>query len=122
MQPFEKLPSYFKWIDVGITPYADSEFNRASFPLKTLEYLAAWKPVVSTDLPAAHWLATDLIEVADWRTFGETVRRLALQPIDLGVVRNRVDFAGQHSWDKRAEAFAAAIGLLPTALTARADA
>ena len=63
-KPFESLPSYLRITTVGLTPYADSDFNRASFPLKTLEYLAAGKPVVSTDLPAARWLATDLVTIA----------------------------------------------------------
>ena len=41
---FEELPSYLRVIDVGLTPYSQSDFNRASFPLKTLEYLAAGRP------------------------------------------------------------------------------
>ena len=40
-KPFHVLPSYFRAIDVGAVPYGDSPFNRGSFPLKTLEYLAA---------------------------------------------------------------------------------
>ena len=58
--PAEAVPSYLAAIDIGITPYRDTPFNRASFPLKTLEYLGAGVPVVSTDIPAAHWLRADL--------------------------------------------------------------
>ena len=58
--PANAIPSYLAAIDVGITPYRDTPFNRASFPLKTLEYLGAGVPVVSTDLPAARWLREDL--------------------------------------------------------------
>ena len=54
--PFEELPPWFARIDVGLTAYADSAFNRASFPLKTLKYLAAGLPVVSSDLPASRVL------------------------------------------------------------------
>ena len=64
LKPFDALPSYLRAIDVGIVPYRDSQFNRGSFPLKTLEYLAAGRAVVSTDLPAIRWLATDLICIA----------------------------------------------------------
>ena len=46
-----------------MTPYAESPFNRASFPLKTLEYLAAGLGVVSTDMPSARWLNTSLISL-----------------------------------------------------------
>ncbi len=108
---FSMLPAYLKAIDVGITPYADSDFNRASFPLKTLEYLAAGKPVVSTDLPAVRWLDTELITVASHTTFGEATRVSATAPHDPGVAKKRIAFAESHSWEKRAEVFASAVGL-----------
>ncbi len=57
-QPYEKVASYLRATTVGLTPYVDSAFNRASFPLKTLEYLAAGRPVVSTPLPAVDDLDT----------------------------------------------------------------
>lgn len=110
-QPFEKLPAFLKRIDVGLTPYHDSDFNRASFPLKTLEYLAAGKPVVSTDLPAVRWLATDLVVVADPSAFGAAAHRVASAPECGELARRRVCFAREHSWEKRADAFAAAIGI-----------
>ena len=31
-RPFRDLPSYLRVIDVGLTPYADTEFNRSSSP------------------------------------------------------------------------------------------
>jgi teichuronic acid biosynthesis glycosyltransferase TuaH len=58
--PVADVRSYLSAVDVGITPYRDTPFNRASFPLKTLEYFGAGLPVVSADLPAARWLLTDL--------------------------------------------------------------
>jgi teichuronic acid biosynthesis glycosyltransferase TuaH len=109
--PFEKLPGYLKVIDVGVTPYANTEFNKASFPLKTLEYLAAGKPAVSTDLPAVRWLDTDLISVAGTEDFGAVTLRASKSAQDPGSVRRRLAFAASHSWERRAEAFAAAIGL-----------
>ena len=59
------LRSYLKVIDVGLVPYGDTEFNKYSFPLKTLEYLAAGRPVVATSLPAIRSLDTDLVTLAD---------------------------------------------------------
>ena len=59
--PEQEAPAYIAAADVGITPYLDSPFNRASFPLKTLDYLSAGRPAVSTDLPAARWLLDDLV-------------------------------------------------------------
>ena len=46
-------------------PYGRTEFNKHSFPMKTLEYLSAGRPVVATSLPAIRWLDTDLVPLAD---------------------------------------------------------
>ncbi|MGX7678029.1 glycosyltransferase [Jatrophihabitans sp. DSM 45814] len=101
-KPFEAMPSYLHAMKVGLTPYANSSFNRASFPLKTLEYIAAGRPVVSTDLPASRWLATDLISIAV--TPGEfaaaTVKALNADETDDLVIQRR-EFAAQHSWQAR---------------------
>ena len=89
-QPHNALPGYLRHVDVGITPYHDTPFNRASFPLKTLEYLAAGLPSVSTDLPAARWLSTDLVRMVD-------------DPADFpAAVRAEATGRGRPSWSRRA--------------------
>ena len=50
-QRYEELPVYLAASDVGITPYTRSGFNTASYPLKSLEYLCAGRPVVGTVTP-----------------------------------------------------------------------
>jgi teichuronic acid biosynthesis glycosyltransferase TuaH len=110
-RPFAELPSYLRIIDVGITPYADTTFNRASFPLKTLEYLAAGRPVVSTDLPAVHWLGTDLVRTAQPGGFAEAVLLAAKEAHVPELAARRRALAARHSWQHRAAAFADAIGL-----------
>jgi teichuronic acid biosynthesis glycosyltransferase TuaH len=132
--PAADVPGYLAAIDIGITPYTGSEFNRASFPLKTLEYLAAGRPVVSSDLPGARWLRDDLATAEkapdEIMTLASTpaefvtaVRQLAAQPRGAleaaqpvgGEEASRRErcrtFALRHSWARRADALAAAIGL-----------
>ncbi len=114
-RPYETLPGYLRHMDVGLTPYADTAFNRASFPLKTLEYLAAGLPTVSTDLPATRSLATDLVHVAsDPTEFAQLARRLA-EPSDAkhaaGLAARRRAFAEGHSWHSRATTVARSLGL-----------
>ena len=110
-QPHAALPGWFGQMDVGVTPYADSEFNRASFPLKTLEYLAAGLPAVTTDLPATRWLDTDLITVADRAGFAVAVRQAAAVAHRPDLVAARRAFAATHSWRARGDLLAAALGL-----------
>jgi teichuronic acid biosynthesis glycosyltransferase TuaH len=111
-KPFNELPGYLRTIDVGLTPYADTPFNRASFPLKTLEYLAAGRAVVATPLPANDGLGTDLITVASGpEGFSKTVvEQLATAAgpasADPAVAGRRRAFARGHSWAHRAQAMA----------------
>ena len=136
--PAEAVPSYLAAIDIGITPYRDTPFNRASFPLKTLEYLGAGVPVVSTDIPAAHWLRADLArgEQALWAdrimvlanngaAFVDAIRRIAARDSsaaagvgsssvatkDLTRASQCMAFAARHTWERRANSFASVIGL-----------
>jgi teichuronic acid biosynthesis glycosyltransferase TuaH len=106
-RPFEALPSYLSVIDVGLVPYGATEFNRWSFPLKTLEYLAAGLPVVATSLPAIRSLETELVAIADDPAdFAAAVVREAATAGDAELLTRRRAFARCHSWAERAERLA----------------
>jgi teichuronic acid biosynthesis glycosyltransferase TuaH len=106
---YDELPAYLAAMTVGLTPYLDTEFNRSSFPLKTLEYLSAGLPVVSTDLPAARSLETDLIEIAGSpEDFADRVEALLTGASGDHSARRRA-FAAQHSWRARADTVLAEI-------------
>jgi glycosyltransferase involved in cell wall biosynthesis len=122
-QPFEKVASYLRVVDVGLVPYADTAFNRGSFPLKTLEYLAAGRRVVATDLPATRWLATDLVAVAsEPRAFADAVEAAISSRASADEVAERRRFAAGHSWALRALDMARAVGRAPEAAGSRAPA
>lgn len=109
---YEQLPAYMRTIDVGLVPYNDSAFNRGSFPLKTLEYLAAGRPVVSTGLPATRWLDTDLISIADEPTaFANAVDQWLDAPRTKELGEARREFAKRHSWAQRAKDMAEIINV-----------
>jgi glycosyltransferase involved in cell wall biosynthesis len=100
---FEELPAYLKLMDVGLVPYGNTEFNRWSFPMKTLEYLAAGRPVVATSLPATRSLDTELVTLADTPgEFAASVARQAPLAREPQLVAARRAFAARHSWADRA--------------------
>jgi teichuronic acid biosynthesis glycosyltransferase TuaH len=136
--PEGEVAAYIAATDVGVTPYLDTPFNRASFPLKTLDYLGAGRPVVSTDLPAARWLLDDLGRsdqaarsgrilalAGDRAEFMAALRHMAGEPgrparagaSPAAMAAEPADaqwcraFASRHSWSCRADALAALIGL-----------
>jgi teichuronic acid biosynthesis glycosyltransferase TuaH len=103
--PFSELPQWLARIDVGLTPYADTAFNRASFPLKTLEYLAAGLPVVSTGLPASLALSAETGEVAiadSGAMFAEAARTVAAERPSPDSIARRQAAARRYSWAERA--------------------
>ncbi|NMM16938.1 MAG: glycosyltransferase family 1 protein [Cellulomonas sp.] len=111
-RPFESLPTYMRHVTVGLTPYVDSAFNRSSFPLKTLEYLAAGRPAVVSDLPSARSLPAELVALcADAPAFAAAAVEAAAAAPDPELVRRRKTFAAEHSWAARADDFARLIGL-----------
>ena len=59
MQKYEDLPRVMADFDVALMPFALNEATRSISPTKTLEYLAAGLPVLSTRVPDV---------IADWST------------------------------------------------------
>jgi teichuronic acid biosynthesis glycosyltransferase TuaH len=110
---YDALPSYLRVTDVALVPYLDDANNRASFPLKILEYLAAGRRVVATDLPAVRWLGTDLIRIApnDPEGFADVVDAALAEPDDDLARQRRRAFAAGHSWARRTDLLTAALDL-----------
>ena len=50
-KPHRQLAGYISAFSTCLIPYHTNKFSRSIFPIKTLEYLASGKPVVSTNLP-----------------------------------------------------------------------
>lgn len=110
--PFEALPWYYAHVDIGLVPYARSEFNIASFPLKTLEYLAAGLPVVSTDLPQIGDLDSPDARAAGTDTeFVDAVVSAARSGSTDDDRARRQKFAAGHSWAERARYLAELLGI-----------
>lgn len=95
-----ELAPFLRRLDVGLTPYADSMFNRRSYPLKTLEYLAAGVPVVTTDVASLAGL--DRRYVSAERTaaeFSKQVWKVAREPMNHNDIQTSVQ---SDSWASRA--------------------
>lgn len=108
---YRDLPAVLRGFDVGLIPYALSDWTRAVDPLKLLEYLSAGLPVVSTPLPEVLRHGA-IIHVSDESPSGfaaATHNALATQ-----VSRKyRQQYAEQHSWETRALDFRRLLATLP---------
>ena len=102
--PPEQVARELEGVRVGLTPYRNTAFNQSSFPLKTLDYLAAGLPVVSTDLGASRWLATEHIRIADGPVaFARYVAKCIVETPSREQAMDRQRLASQHGWPQRAK-------------------
>lgn len=105
--PREELGPYLAALDVGLTPYADSMFNARSYPLKTVEYLAAGIPVVTSAVAPLSGLDPAFVSAASHADeFCERAAQVASSTPDRSEVRQSVADAG---WDTRADRLLAMI-------------
>jgi UDP-galactopyranose mutase len=102
MKDYADLPGYLAYFDVTLIPFAMNEATRYLSPTKTLEYLAAHKPTVSTPLP-------DVIELyGNFVRIGHTPEEFVAQ-IEQALAENSEQrkwrwakeqtLLTQHSWD-----------------------
>ena len=77
------IEAYNRSFDVGLIPYrTDHPFNIACCPTKIMDYMAAGRPVVATDLPECR-LYADVFDVVEPGQFAQAVAtRLAGGPDD----------------------------------------
>jgi len=110
-RPHERLPAYVGAFDVALMPFAVNDATKAINPVKTLEYLAAGKVVVSTALPDVVRFYSGEVLIARGRDeFVEMVRRALSGGAD-HLRRRGIEHARACGWDKTVGEIAELIGL-----------
>lgn len=111
--PRDRLAPFLRVLDVGLTPYRDSMFNRRSYPLKTVEYLAAGVPVVTTDVASLNGLDKRFVTAAvDTGAFADLVEQVASAARNPADIRRSV---ATDDWDSRAARLLGWLGGTPAA-------
>ncbi len=101
-RPYRDLPAYVQQFQVAIVPYVLNDWTRAVDPLKLLEYLAAGKPVVSTNIPESLKYAPP-VRVADSHDhFIASVGRALLEDPRTAAAAGQ-EVAKSHTWNRRAQ-------------------
>ena len=103
MQSYDDLPAVMAAFDVALMPFAMNDATKSISPTKTLEYLAAGLPVVSTRVPdvVADW--SNVVRLADTgEEFAQACRDVlcdSLRERDARVA----PLAQKHEWDTIAD-------------------
>lgn len=107
---FAELPSYARAFDVCLLNWIMADWIRNSFPVKTLEYLAMGKPVISCRIPVVEQMFGNLVYFAD--TPGEFLAQAnkALSSNSPELADARVRAASEHTWESKFEYISRIIG------------
>ncbi len=100
---YAELPGYLKGFDVCLMPWALNDATRRISPTKTLEYMAAGKPIVSTAVPDVVRDHGDLVFVADGPASFVALATGAADRFDDGRAAAERRRAADHGWDAVAE-------------------
>lgn len=96
---YTDLPALVKSFDVCLMPFALNDATQYINPTKTLEYMAAGKPVVSTAVPDVLHHFTPIVHVAlTAEEFIAAVQRAARSP-RAELIEQGIDRANRASWD-----------------------
>ncbi len=104
--PHREAPSVVRRFDVAIIPFKCDEVSHGIFPLKLFEYMAAAKPVVSTNFnPDILQELSYTVHTADNdQQFADFVL-LAYATDNKQKREKRIQIASQNTWEKRAQLF-----------------
>jgi len=98
--PYERLPWLLKVSDVAIIPFKINDITRNTSPVKLFEYMAAGKPVVTTDLPECR--RYEPVAVAgNAEEFVEMLRQAREKADDMKRVERLRSCAQEHTWQAR---------------------
>ena len=98
MKSYEELPGYLKAFDIAMMPFALNDSTKFISPTKTLEYMAAGKPIISTkikDVVRDYAGCVALIENAD--DFCEAIAKASLE--NEGNLVTYKEILANTSWD-----------------------
>ncbi|RCX16950.1 GT2 family glycosyltransferase [Fontibacillus phaseoli] len=110
-QPYHRLPSFLCRFDAALIPFKENALTKATNPVKLYEYLAAGKPVISSDLPELSAVAPHLVTMVSGPGAFEQAIGKALELKDPEQPTQKRQFAQLHSWEHRFEELQTAIQL-----------
>jgi glycosyltransferase involved in cell wall biosynthesis len=95
---YDDLPSYVKAFDVCMMPFALNAATRYINPTKTLEYMAAGKPIVSTAVPDVVRNFSPIVAIARSPNDFIAAAVTAAESPDFGLIRRGLELAQRSSW------------------------
>lgn len=105
-QEYSALPGFLACFDIALLPFALNEATRFISPTKTLEYLAAGKPVVSTPIKDVVGLYSSVVKIGDSaEAIIGAIEQFLVEPSSIAADRRRKSAAivADYQWDAIAD-------------------
>lgn len=99
-KPYEQIPHYGKMFDVAIMPWKQNRWIEFCNPIKTKEYLALGKPIVSIDYPELKPFHDLVYPAGSYDEFVQQIRT-ALQENSRELKKARQDRVKTETWDNK---------------------
>jgi glycosyltransferase involved in cell wall biosynthesis len=98
---YDELPSYAHGFDVCLLNWIMADWIVNSFPVKTLEYLAMGKPIVSCPIPVVKEMFEEVVYFAD--TPQQFVQKAvtAIEEDNPAIKDKRIELARNHTWENK---------------------
>ena len=110
-QPPSELNNFIQAFDLGLIPFLKNEITEAIYPLKINEYLAAGKPVISTEFGDLDDFRAIALITKKPSEFIDTIS-VELESDSIDKQDHRIYTASQNSWEARAAQFGSIIKTL----------
>jgi len=107
-KPYEEIPFYGKKFDVAMMPWNRNKWIEYCNPVKTKEYLALGKPIVSVYYPEIEPYSDVVYVARDYDGFVSCIRK-AVEEDDQAKMQERRRRVKNETWDSKFEQIRAAI-------------
>lgn len=100
MKAYQTLPNYLKAFDIAMMPFALNDATKFISPTKTLEYMAAGKPIISTRVKDVEREYSDCVHlVSNASEFEKEVRQILYTEESSSVLDSYDDILSKTSWN-----------------------
>lgn len=101
----DELPAYLQYFDCTIIPFLYNDFTAGIYPLKINEYLAAGKPVITTNFSEDIASFGNNVYLSDTHEdFISNINR-AIEKNNSAIAGERTEFASDNDWSRRVAYF-----------------
>ena len=99
MKSYEELPAYLHYFDIAMMPFALNDSTKYISPTKTLEYMSAYKPIISTRIKDVVRDYSHCISlVTDENDFADAIEKASTRDLS-----DYAEILEKTSWDATAE-------------------